>query len=147
MACGVWIHDPATGLLTAEYVDIFGVPFSLIPSKDVNPGRPTAGRPPQARSDGVAGTETPSSPFSRGRRLRGFVKQNLVNCDVSQVEKITLDPWTPTAAFVRPQVGYQIGHPSTHGGFGFDLVDRQAYYDSVHPQTIEFEITRKLSGR
>ena len=56
-----------------------------------------------------------------------------------------LDPWsTPTDAFVRPQVGYQIGHPSAHGGFGFELVNRQTYYDSVHPQTIEFEIAREI---
>jgi type III restriction enzyme len=30
--------DPQTGLLTAEYVDIFGVPFSLIPFKGREPG-------------------------------------------------------------------------------------------------------------
>src|SRR5262249_32898343 len=30
--------DPQTGLLTAEYVDIFGVPFSLIPFKGRRPG-------------------------------------------------------------------------------------------------------------
>src|SRR5207253_4294051 len=30
--------DPKTGLLTAEYVDIFGVPFSLIPFKGREPG-------------------------------------------------------------------------------------------------------------
>ena len=33
--------DPDTGLLTAEYVDIFGVPFSLIPFKGRRPGKPT----------------------------------------------------------------------------------------------------------
>jgi type III restriction enzyme len=37
-----------------------------------------------------------------------------------------------------------VGHASAHGGFGFDLVDRQSYYDSVHPQTIEFEIAREI---
>ena len=50
--------DPATGLLTAEYVDIFGVPFSLIPFKGRAPG---TGPPPrgqtQARSDGTSGAE------------------------------------------------------------------------------------------
>ena len=29
---------------------------------------------------------------------------------------------TPTDAFVRPQVGYQIGHPSAHGGFGLEII-------------------------
>jgi hypothetical protein len=39
--------DPETGLLTAEYVDIFGIPFSLIPFKGREPGssaRPMTGR-------------------------------------------------------------------------------------------------------
>jgi type III restriction enzyme len=80
--------------------------------------------------------------------VEGYVvslNRNLVTCDVRQVERTALDPWsTPTAAFVRPQVGYQIEHPSSHGGFGFELVNRQAYYDSVHPQTIEFEIAREI---
>ncbi len=73
------------------------------------------------------------------------LKRNLVTADIGKIEKTKLDPWTvPTAAFVRPQVGYQIGHASAHGGFGFDLMDRQAYYDSVHPQTIEFEMAREI---
>ena len=29
-------------------------------------------------------------------------------------------------------------------GFSFELVNRQTYYDSVHPQTIEFEIAREI---
>jgi len=68
-----------------------------------------------------------------------------VTCDVSNVERTALDAWnTATDAFVRPQVGYQIGHPSAHGGFKFELVNRQTYYASVHPQTIEFEIAREI---
>ena len=39
--------DPATGLLTEEHVDIFGVPFSLIPFKGRPPGDPTS--PPEDR--------------------------------------------------------------------------------------------------
>ncbi|MFN0316116.1 MAG: hypothetical protein ACKVQA_13895, partial [Burkholderiales bacterium] len=34
--------------------------------------------------------------------------------------------------------------PSAQTGFGFDLVDRQAYYDSVHLQTIEFELAKEI---
>ena len=36
------------------------------------------------------------------------------------------------------------GHPGTHGGFGFETVNRRAYYDKVHPQTIAFEIAREI---
>jgi type III restriction enzyme len=138
--------DPQTGLLTAEYVDIFGVPFSLIPFK----GRePTTGPRPEDRPK----HEIVALPERKAFEIRfpvveGYVvslQRDLVTCDVSNVERTRLDPWsTPTDAFVRPQVGYQIGHPSAHGGFGFELVNRQAYYDSVHPQTIEFEIAREI---
>lgn len=138
--------DPKTGLLTAEYVDIFGVPFSLIPFKGRQPKK---GPPPEDRPK----HEVLALPERKAFEIRfpiveGYVvslKRNLVKCDVSQVERTGLDPWSvPTAAFVRPQVGYQVGHPSAHGGFGFEVVDRQAYYDSVHPQTIAFEIAREI---
>lgn len=138
--------DPNTGLLTAEYVDIFGVPFSLIPFK----GRePKGGPPPEDRPK----HEVMALPERKAFEIRfpvveGYVvslQRNQVCCDVSQVEVTRLDPWSvPTAAFVRPQVGHQVGHPSAHGGFGFEIVDRQAYYDSVHPQTIAFEMAREI---
>jgi type III restriction enzyme len=138
--------DPATGLLTAEYVDIFGVPFSLIPFKGREPG---GGPPPEDRPKHEVMALSERKLFEiRFPVVEGYVvslQRNLVTADVSQVERTKLDPWTtPTAAFVRPQVGYQIGHASAHGGFGFDLVNRQEYYDSVHPQTIEFEIAREI---
>ncbi len=138
--------DPKTGLLTAEYVDIFGVPFSLIPFK----GRPPGGGPPpedRPKHEVMALPERKQFEI-RFPIVEGYVvslKRNLVTCNVRKVERTKLDPWTtPTAAFVRPQVGYQIGHPSAHGGFGFELVDRQTYYESVHPQTIQFEIAREI---
>lgn len=138
--------DPLTGLLTAEYVDIFGVPFSLIPFKGREPGK---GLPPEDRPK----HEVMALPERKAFEIRfpvveGYVvslQRNVITADVVNMERTKLDPWTtPTAAFVRPQVGYQIGHAAAHGGFGFDLVDRQAYYDSVHPQTIAFEITREV---
>ena len=141
--------DPETGLLTPEYVDIFGVPFSLIPFKGRQPEKgPPPGELPKH--------EVMALPERRAFEIRfpvveGYVVQltrNRVTCDVQAVEPLTLDPArTPTAAFIRPQVGYQIGHPGTHGGFGFETVDRQAYYDSTHPQEIAFEIAREIVNR
>lgn len=138
--------DPETGLLTAEYVDIFGVPFSLIPFKGRPPGDPP---PPDDRPKHEVLALPDRKPFEiRFPVVEGYVvslKRNYITADVSTVERTALDAWnTPTAAFVRPQVGYQIGRPSAHGGFGFEQVDRQTYYDSIHPQTIEFEIAREI---
>jgi len=138
--------DPETGLLTAEYVDIFGIPFSLIPFKGREPGG--GGLPPDPPKHEVLALPERKAFEIRFPVVEGYVvalKRNRVTADVGNVERTALDAWsTPTAAFVRPQVGHQIGHPSAHGGFGFELLDRQAYYDSIHPQTIEFEIAREI---
>ena len=141
--------DPDTGRLTPEYVDVFGVPFSLVPFKGREPdGRPPTGDPPQH--------EVLALPARRAFEIRfpvveGYVvrlTRHRIACDVRAVEPLRLDPWrTPTAAFVRPQVGHQIGHPGTHGGFRIEKVDRQAYYDSTHPQAIAFEIAREVVNR
>ncbi len=138
--------DPATGLLTEEYVDIFGVPFSLIPFKGRPPGDPP---PPDDRPKHEVLAMPERAAFEmRFPVVEGFVvdlQRHLVRCDVDAVERIKLDPWTmPTAAFVRPQVGYAIGLPGTQTGFGFDLVTREEYYRNTHLQTIAFEIAREV---
>lgn len=138
--------DPQTGLFTPEYVDIFGVPFSLIPFKGREPGK---GPQPEDQPK----NEVLALPERRQFEIRfpiveGYVaalRKNRIKCDVAATERTRVDQWTtPTATFVRPQVGYQTGSPSAYGGFGFELVDREAYYLSTHPQTIEFEIARQI---
>ena len=144
-----YVPDPETGLLTAEYVDIFGVPFSLIPFK---------GRQPEggAGPGDLPKHEVMALPKRRAFEIRfpvveGYVvrlTRNRLKCDVQAAEPTKLDPVrTPVAVFVRPQVGYQIGHPGTHGGFGFETVDRSEYYASTHRQAIEFEIAREIVNR
>jgi len=138
--------DPETGLLTAEYVDIFGVPFSLIPFKGREPGS-------APQQDDRPKHEVMAMPERKAFEIRfpvveGYVvslRKNLIRCDVEHVEPTVLNPWTtPTAAFLRAQVSYQIGQASAFGGFGFEMADRQAYYQSVHSQMIEFEIAREI---
>ena len=142
-----YVPDPKTGRLTAEYVDVFGVPFSLIPFKGRQPGSPT---PPEDRPK----HEVVALPERKSLEIRfpvveGYVaslRKHRIACDLGNVERTSLDPWdTPKAVFVRPQVGYQVGHPSAFGGFGFEAVDRQEYYESVHPQTIEFAIAGEVA--
>jgi type III restriction enzyme len=138
--------DPTTGLLTPEYVDIFGVPFSLIPFKGREPKK---GPPPEDRPKNEVMALPERKQFEiRFPVVEGFavaLQHNLIKCDVKNVERTRVDPSsTPTAAFLRPQVAYQIGHPGVYGGFGFEPVNREEYYRSVHPQTIEFEIAKEV---
>lgn len=138
--------DPETGFLTPEYVDIFGVPFSLIPFKGK---QPKSGPVPEDRPK----NEVKALPERKAFEIRfpvveGYaiaLKKNIIKCNVAETEKTRIDPFdVPTAAFIRPQVGYQIGNVSAYGGFGVQLVDRAEYYANAHPQAIEFEIARGI---
>ena len=141
--------DPTSGLLTAEYVDIFGVPFSLIPFKGRQPGK---GASPDDRPKHEVMALPEKKAFDIALPVvEGYVvslRRNLVTCDVHQVERTALDPWsTPTAAFVRPQVGYQIGHPGGHGGFGFELMDRKLTTTLFILRPLSLRLREKLCGR
>lgn len=138
--------DPKTGLLTPEYVDIFGVPFSLIPFKGRQPNE-KAPQEDQPRNEVKALPEREHLKISFPI-VEGYVadlRRNRIQCDVARVAPMKLDPWTtPTAAFVRPQVGYQVGQIGAQVGFGYTEMNRNEYYASVHPQEIRFVIAREI---
>jgi type III restriction enzyme len=140
--------DPQTGLLTEEYVDVYGVPFSVIPFK----GREVSG----GGGDDGPKNHVKSLPERSNLLLRfpvvdGYVialRNNLIRANVSTIEPIVLEPdQNPTAVFVKPQVGHQVGAPDTRGGFELEHQDRSEYYDSTHLQTITFEIAREIVRR
>ena len=138
--------DPQTGLLTAEYVDIFGVPFSLIPFKGRQPGAEPA--PDERPKHEVIALPERQALEIRFPMVEGYVlslERNRVVCDVAAVEPLALDPArVPVDTFVQPQVSYKVGAPGHFGGFGFESVNRQQYYAAHHPQTIAFEIARDV---
>jgi type III restriction enzyme len=134
------------GRFKPEYVDVYGIPFSVIPFK----GR---------RAAGGGGEDKPVNHVralpDRAQAMEmhfpvveGYVfalKKNLIRCDVNKVEPTTIEPdRTPTATFVSPAVGYHTGHASQGGGFGFVQHDRNAYYASTHLQTIQFALVQRI---
>lgn len=137
--------DPTTGLLTEEYVDVYGIPFSIIPFK----GRGTTKKAPEDKPK----NHVRALPERRKLEIRfpvveGYafgLRRYLIKANIDKTEPLILAPAnTPTAVFVQPQVGYQMGRPSLTGGFEFTEQDRAAYYESYHLQTIEFEIARQI---
>lgn len=134
------------GRFKPEYVDVYGIPFSVIPFK---------GRPVRQKEDD-------DKPVNHIRALperatvmeiqfpvvEGYVfalKRNLVRCDVEGMEATTIEPdRTPTATFVSPAVGYRTGYASQGRGFGFELQNREAYYMSTHLQTIQFALALRI---
>lgn len=140
--------DPETGRLTEEYVDIYGVPFSLIPFK----GRPTQGPPPDDRpKNHVRALPERSALEIRFPNVVSYafqLRRNAITADIAQTERVRIEPeHEPTAVFVKPRVGYELGQPTGFGPGEFQSQDRRAYYESTHLQTIEFEIARILMGQ
>lgn len=138
--------DPETGRLTEEYVDIYGVPFSVIPFK----GRKTKAPAPEDQPKNHVRALPERAQFElRFPIVEGYafaLKRNLIKANIDAMEPLILEPGhTPTAVFVKPQVGYQLGHPTLGSGFQFDEHNREEYYKSTHLQTIKFEIARQVT--
>jgi type III restriction enzyme len=136
--------DPETGLLTEEYVDVYGIPFSVIPFKGRQTTKPTPEDKPKNHVRALDERKLFEIRFPVVESYAFALRHNLIKADISKMEPLMLEPdHTPIAAFVQPQVGYKIGHPGT-GGFDFVEHNREAYYRSVHLQTIQFEIARQV---
>jgi type III restriction enzyme len=140
--------DPETGLLTEEYVDVYGVPFSIIPFKGRESNAPG---PEDAPKNHVRSLPERSHLSIRFPIVVGYVialRQNLIRAAVASIEPIVLEPdQHPTAVFVKPQVSYQTGSPRNDAGFEVQHQDRRTYYSTTHLQTIQFEIAREVVRR
>lgn len=135
--------DPETELLPEEYVDVYGIPFSVIPYK----GKPS--RAPVDKPINHVYAMQERAPFEiRFPNVEGYVyalKRPSIRADFSRIERVVVEPYdTPTATFLRIIPGYMEG--STHGsGLGeFVEHNRQEYYKQFHLQEIEFEIARQV---
>ena len=140
-----YVPDPKTGKLTPEYVDIYGVPFSLIPFK----GRPTSKPTPEDKPNNHVRALPPKVAYEmRFPVVEGYafaLRRNVITADIDQMEALKIEPeHEPTAVFVKPRVGYQVGAGIMAGPGEFEEHDRHAYYESTHLQTIEFEIARQV---
>jgi type III restriction enzyme len=135
--------DPETGLFPEEYVDVYGIPFSVIPYKGKKTNTP------------------PDQPVNRVRALRerqqyeifypnveGYVyslNRPFIKADIGKMERLVITPEeTPTSVFVRPSTAYTEG-AIRGGGLGeFVEHDRQEYYALHHIQQIEFLVAQQI---
>lgn len=136
--------DPETGMFRPEYVDVYGIPFSVIPYK----GRATKTPEPDDKPVHQVRALPERSGFEmRFPNVEGYVlelKQNLVRCDWSKVETLSIQPLeVPLQLFVQPQVGVREGHIGSQS-FEMKEQDREEYYDNHHFQTICFELARQI---
>jgi type III restriction enzyme len=137
--------DPETNLFPAEYVDVYGIPFSIIPFK----GRETTQKAPEDKPvyhvKALPEREHLKIEFPV---VEGYVfdlKNDLIQVNFDALEPFALDPFVnPIATFVQPQVGYRTGRPGINVALEVIEHNRDEYYESTHLQTIKFEITRQI---
>ncbi len=137
--------DPETGLLTEEYVDVYGIPFSVIPFK----GRATNARVPDDKpKNHVRALSDRKHLEIRFPIVEGYafaLEKNEIKADIESTEPLHIQPeLNPTALYVKPSVGYETGAPTTSGPGVAERQDRQAYYDSIHLQAIKFQIAHRI---
>ncbi len=138
--------DPRTGKLTEEHVDVYGIPFSVIPFR----GRPAEKREPEDRPK----NHVRALPERKNMEIRfpyvdGYVyalRRNSIRCDVPGMETLRLEPERePTATFVLPPLGYSEGAPAQHGSpIRFEKQDRTTYYERTHIEAIKFQIAHAI---
>ena len=93
--------DPSTGLLTEEYVDVYGIPFSVIPFK----GRPAKQPQPDDKpKNHVRALSERRSMEMRFPVVEGYafsLKKNLIRCEIDAMEQLLIQPnRQPTATYV-----------------------------------------------
>lgn len=139
----------ADGRLSEEYVDVYGIPFSVIPFK----GRPVKQAEPADKPKQHVRALPERAHFEiRFPVVEGYafaLHKNLIRCDVADLEPLGLEPGRePTATFLSPQVGVKEGSSIAHGSL-FPVIEqtREAYYSQTHLQTIKFQIARLVMER
>ncbi len=136
--------DPETGLLTEEYVDVYGIPFSVIPFKGRTPGTCV----PDLPKNHIRSMPERKDYEIRFPVVEGYafaLRKNEIKADIKSMEPLFVEPeQTPTAVFVKPAVGYDTGNPSALGPGQFEEQNRQEYYNTTHIQAIKFEIARRI---
>lgn len=138
------IAENGKELLTEEYVDVYGIPFSVIPFK----GRPlTASAAEDKPKQLVMALPERKAMEIHFPVVDGYafaLRKNLIKCDVASMETLVVEPHKePTATFLTATVGYKEGHAAS-GSLVLPLIqqDRHTYYEQNHIETIKFNLAR-----
>ncbi len=135
--------DPQTELLPEEYVDIYGIPFSVIPYK----GKPSR-TPPDRPVNHIYALKERANFELKFPNVEGYVyalRKPSIMADFTTLERLVIEPEkTPTATFVRIVADHLEGGAGGGGIGGYEVHNREEFYARNHLQQIEFEISRQI---
>lgn len=133
--------DPETGLLPPEYVDVYGIPFSLIPFKG-RPKEPTGDDPVYHRVYSVPERAAFENRFPVVESYTYDVRASGIACKVESLQPIHVKD-EPTSVYLTPTRGYYDDpHPLTTGDF--IVQTREEYYNNTRLQQVVFRIARLI---
>jgi len=128
-----------------EYVDVYGIPFEVIPVKKRAQTTPAPPKPMML----IQAMQEREAQYAIGfPRVEGYVFSvtDKITCNLNEIEPIDITPSVePTRVIARPKVGYELGQPSLHGVGDTVEQSRQEFYESIRPQEIYYEIARRLT--
>jgi len=135
--------DPETGKLPPEHVDVYGIPFSLIPFK----ARPKEGPVDDKPRNHVYAVPERKHMEMRFPQVESYVYgmpagRAFIQCDVDELEGFRVDD-EPTQVYLLPTRGYQ-EDSSAIETTDWVKQDRRLYYEQVHFQQILFKLTQLI---
>lgn len=129
-----------------EYVDVYGVPFEVIPVKR----KPLSRTETQKVSTLVRALPERKHLEITFPRVEGYVfdVRQRIRVNLEDVKYLVIDPSTePTEVLAKPAAGYCIGRPDRLGPGPEVLHDRNPFHRSKRLQATIYEIAAELTRR
>lgn len=138
--------NPETGLFEPEYVDVYGVPFEVIPVKK----KSISINEVQKVSILVRALPERKHLEIKFPRVEGYVfdvKQK-IRINLENVPYLEIHPsQEPTEVTVKPVAGYRIGRPDRLGPGPEIIHDRNPFHQQKRLQATVYEIAAELTRR
>jgi type III restriction enzyme len=137
-----YIPDPETGKLNPEYVDVYGIPFSLIPFK----GKSKDKEGPDPVYHNIYAIPERDHFEIRMPNVESYVyalREGGIQCDVDSLEGLVVDK-EPGEVWLAPTRGYQDDPMARGVGETFVKQTRDEYYAAVRPQQIVFRLSQLI---
>jgi type III restriction enzyme len=138
-------YDPqADGLLPPEYVDVYGIPFSIIPFKGRKVDESTPDDRPRNHVYAVSERRDYEIRFPVVEGYVYALRQDGIVCDVNKMEPLEVSPSAePTLVWLDAARGYQ-DEPTALTVDGLTQQSREAYYAATSLQTILFRVSQRI---
>lgn len=133
--------DPVTGMLPAEYVDVYGIPFSLIPFK----GKEKDDDGPDPVYRYIHSVEERKAMEIRFPIVESYtydIRSSGIECDVDALAETHVNH-EPISVYLTPTRGYH-DEPDPISSGDFVEQNRNAYYATVRPQQVIFRIAQMI---